>query len=296
MHAEGSLQVHLIDGTFELFRCYFGAPPARAPSGREVGATRGLLRSLAAWLRSGEITHAACAFDHVIESFRNELFAGYKTGEGMDPDLYGQFALAERAVAALGLVVWPMVEFEADDALATAAARYAQNEDVTQVVICSPDKDLAQCVSGQRIVCLDRQRQVLLDEAGVVAKFGVMPASIPDLLALVGDTADGIPGLPRWGMKSAALVLAAYGSIDLIPDDPKTWKVPVRGSAALADSLASRRDDAKLYRTLATLRCDAPLGETLADLQWHGADRAALQQVCDEIGDRDIMGRIERWR
>jgi 5'-3' exonuclease len=286
------MQVHLIDGTFELFRCYYGAPPARNKAGREVGATRGLMRSLAAWLRSGGVTHAAIAFDHVIESFRNDLFAGYKTGEGMDPDLYGQFPLAEQAAAALGLVVWPMVEFEADDALATGAARFASAKGVTQVVLCSPDKDLAQCVTGAKIVCLDRMRDTLLDEAGVRAKFGVEPSSIPDLLALVGDSADGIPGIPRWGMKTAATLLAEYRTIEQIPVDAAQWSVKVRGAAGLADSLNGMRREALLYKKLATLHRDVPLAESLDDLQWTGPDREALAAVCAETGDDGMLKRL----
>lgn len=290
------MKVHLVDGTYELFRAYFGAPPATAPDGREVGATRGILRSLAAWIRKAEVTHAAVAFDHVIESFRNDLFSGYKTGEGLDPALYGQFELAERACHALGLVVWPMVEFEADDALAAGAARFAAEKGVSQVLICSPDKDLSQCVRGNRVVAVDRHREVVLDDAGVAAKFGVPPASIPDLLALVGDEADGIPGLPKWGMKSAATVLAAYGKIENIPDDPAKWTCKVRGAAALAESLAPRRKEAALYRKLATLREDVPLTETLEDMEWRGARRNELEKICEEIGERDVLTRMTKWR
>lgn len=290
------MDVHLIDGTYELFRCYFGAPPATAPDGREVGATRGLARSLAAWLRSGEVTHAACAFDTVIESFRNDLFAGYKTGEGIDPVLFAQFPLAERAVAALGITVWSMVEFEADDALAAGAAKYSAAKGVERVLLCSPDKDLAQCVRGEAIVGYDRSKKIVLDHAGVVAKFGVEPASIPDLLALVGDTADGIPGLPRWGMKSASTVLAAYKTVEQIPDDAAKWTVKVRGAASLAESLAAGREDAKLYKRLATLRTDVPLAEPLSCIEWRGADRRELTALAEEIGDRGLLERVTRWR
>lgn len=286
------MRIHLIDGTFELFRCYYGAPSARNKTGKEVGATRGLMLSLASWLRSGEITHAAIAFDHVIESFRNDLFSGYKTGEGMDPDLFGQFELAERAAAALGFVVWPMIEFEADDALATGAALYGTLKNVQQVLLCSPDKDLAQCVDEARIVCLDRMRKNTLDAAGVKAKFGVDPGSIPDLLALVGDSADGIPGIPRWGMKGAAAVLSVYQTIEKIPEDYTKWGVSVRGAAALAASLNGLRREAVLYKKLATLRTDVPLKESLDDLKWNGPDREALAAVCAEIGDDSIMARI----
>src|SRR5450432_384661 len=225
------MRAHLVDGTYELFRAWFGAPPAQV-AGREVGATRGIVRSLASWLRTGEVTHGGVAFDHVIESFRNELFAGYKTGDGLDPALVGQFELAERATAALGLAVWPMIEVEADDALATAAARLALEPEIEQVVIASPDKDLAQCVRGRRVVTLDRLRNNVFDEDGVTRKFGVTPASIPDWLALVGDDADGIPGVPRWGARSAATVLARWLRVEDIPDDPAAWGVPVRGAAS----------------------------------------------------------------
>ncbi len=277
------VRVHLVDGTFELFRTWFGAPRSEH-AGREVGAARALLRSLAAWLRGGEITHCGIAFDTVIESFRNQLFAGYKTGAGIEPELLGQFALAERVAAALGLVVWPMLEFEADDALAAAAHALADDPDVEQVVIASPDKDLTQCVRGARVVTWDRLRGTTLDEAGVIAKFGVPPASIPDYLALVGDTADGIPGVPRWGARSAATVLARWQHVEAIPDDEAAWDVKVRGAAGLAESLRGRRDDAVLYRRLATLRTDVPLDATLPTLRWRGADGAALAALCDELG------------
>jgi 5'-3' exonuclease len=289
------MRIHLVDGTYELFRAYFGAPKAPGPSGGEVGATRGLLRSLLSLLREDGVTHVACAFDHVIESFRNDLFAGYKRGDGVAADLLEQFPLAERAARALGVVVWPMVEFEADDALATGAARWGSSAGVEQVLICTPDKDLAQCVRGSRVVCFDRMRRRLLDEAGVVAKFGVAPASIPDWLALVGDTADGVPGVPRWGERSAALLLAHYGHIEAIPDDAAQWAVSVRGSAALAKSLSEHRREAALYRELTTLREDVPLAEGLEDLRWRGARRLDLEALCREIGDDDFGGRVPRW-
>ena len=211
------MRLHLVDGTYELFRAHYGAPPATAPDGRPVGAVRGLMQTLLALLRQDDVTHVACAFDTVIESFRNELFDGYKTGEGVPEELEAQFGPAERAAAALGVVVWPMVEFEADDAIATAAARWGGEPEVDQVVICSPDKDMTQLVTGDRVVCLDRRRNITLDEAGVRDKFGVDPESIPDYLALVGDSADGIPGVPRWGAKSTALMLARYSHIENIP-------------------------------------------------------------------------------
>jgi 5'-3' exonuclease len=290
------MRVHLVDGTYELFRAYFGAPPARGRNGAEVGATQGLLRSLLALLREDGVSHVACAFDHVIESFRNQLYPGYKTGEGVPEELMAQFPLAERACAALGLVVWPMVEFEADDALATAAARFAEDPAVEQVVIASPDKDLAQCIRGSRVVCLDRRRGRVLDEPGTSQKFGVPPASIPDWLALVGDAADGIPGIPRWGARSAALLLARYRRIEAIPDDPARWDVDVRGAAALAESLRARRPEAALYKTLATLRTDVPLAEALADLEWRGARGESLARLLEEIDDAAIRERVPRWR
>jgi 5'-3' exonuclease len=290
------LDVHLIDGTYELFRSFYGAPGARGPAGNEVGAARGLLRSLIALLREPGTTHVAIAFDHVIESFRNDLFAGYKTGDGIEPELLAQFGLAEEVASALGLVVWPMIEFEADDALATAAARFAKSKRVDRVLLCSPDKDLAQCVIGTRIVLLDRMRERIIDEAGVTEKWGVGPDSIPDLLALMGDSADGIPGVPRWGAKSCAAVLSEYRSIEKIPADPEKWRVKVRGAATLARTLVEHLDDALLYRRLATLRTDAPIEEKVDDLLWTGADRAALESVCDKLGDRRTLERIDRWR
>lgn len=290
------MKVHLIDGTYELFRAWFGSPSARDATGREVGATRGLLASLHAFLRDEQVTHVACAFDHVVESFRNELFAGYKTGEGIEPELRAQFELAERAAAALGIVVWPMVEFEADDALASGAARFADDPRVEQIVICSPDKDLAQCVSGDRVVCFDRARRRLLDADGVRERFGVPPSAIADYLALVGDDADGIPGVPRWGARSAAALLARYGGIEAIPRDPGVWDVSVRGAAALGRELAAHADDARLYKTLATLRRDVPLRERLDDLEWQGARRSELLALCEEIGERSLPARVVRWR
>ena len=290
------MQVHLVDGTYELFRAYFGAPSATAPDGSEIGATLGLGRSLLAMVRNEGATHIGVAFDHTVESFRNDLFDGYKVGDGMDPDLWAQFGPAEDMTRALGMVVWPMVEFEADDALATAAARFAADSRVEQVRICTPDKDLAQCVHGARVVCVDRRRKTVMDEAGVEEKFGVGPASIPDYLALMGDPADGIPGIARWGARSAAMLLAAYGHIESIPDDEITWKVKVRGAAALAESLRKSREDLALYRTLATMRTDVPLTETLEDLEWRGAPRGELQEICTRFGSERLMERVPRWR
>ena len=289
------MNVYLVDGTYELFRAFYAVPSAKNAEGLEVGAVRGLARSMLALLREPGASHVAVAFDHVIESFRNELFDGYKTGAGIDPDLWGQFGLAERVCAALGIVVWPMVEFEADDALATAAARFVLEPEVDQVLIASPDKDLAQCVVGSRVVCLDRMRKKVLDEAGVSAKFGVTPAQIPDYLALVGDTADGIPGVPRWGAKSAAAVLTEYGTIDSIPDSAADWRVSVRGAAALAESLAGRRADALLYKRLATLRLDVPLTENLTDLRYRGAARAPLEALASELSDTTLLERVPEF-
>lgn len=288
------MKIHLVDGTYELFRNHFGAPPKKAPDGREVGATIGLLRSLLMLLTSPGVTHIACAFDHVIESFRNDLFPGYKTSEGVDPNLLAQFPLAEEAVSALGVVVWPMVEFEADDALATATVRFKNKKTVEQIVLCSPDKDLAQLVSGSRIVCWDRRRDIVLDEAGVLEKFGVRPQSIPDWLALVGDAADGYPGIPGWGAKSTVAVLSRFEHIESIPDDPRRWGLSVSRAARLAESLARRREEALLYRQLATLRQDVPLPEKLGDLKWQGA-RERLKELCHEFGAEQIPKRISRW-
>ena len=287
------MKVHLVDGTYELFRSYFGAPKA-LHDGREVGATRGILRSLHALLREPGVTHVGVAFDTVIESFRNDLFDGYKTGFGVPDDLVSQFPLAEQAVEALGAVAWRMIDFEADDALAAFAARANADPVVDQVVICSPDKDLRQCVRGTRVVCLDRMRKITIDEAGVVDKFGIQPSSIPDWLALVGDDADGIPGVPRWGARSASMVLAHYGHLESIPDNAAEWKVSVRGSAALAESLRQHRDVVGLYRTLATLREDVPLTETLEDLEWKGVRREQMTAFCTMIGDDEMLGRVNR--
>jgi 5'-3' exonuclease len=292
------MKLYLVDGTYELFRNHFGAPPRTAPDGRAVGATLGLLRSLLMLVTKPGVTHVACAFDHVIESFRNDLYPGYKTSAGVDPTLLGQFSLAEEAVAALGLVVWPMVEFEADDALASATARFKHDAAVEQIVLCSPDKDLAQLVSGNRIVGWDRRRNTLMDEAGVVEKFGVRPPSIPDWLGLVGDAADGFPGIPGWGAKSAAAVLAHYGRLEAIPADPHTWglaAIPASRAARLAESLTRHKAEALLFRQLATLRADAPLQETLADLEWQGAYER-LKDVCHQLGDDKFPGRTPKWR
>ena len=288
------MKIHLSDGTYELFRAHYSPRPGRAaPDGSDVKATHGLAQSLIALLQQPDVTHVAVAFDTVIRSFRNELFAGYKTGDGIDPALRAQFPLAERITAALGLTVWPMDEFEADDAIATAAVRFARAPEVEQVVMCSPDKDLAQVATDDRIVMLDRRKNAITDAAGVVAKFGVPPSAIPDYLALVGDAADGIPGIPRWGARSAAAVLARYGSIDAIPADAADWDIKVRGGANLANTLSSQYDNAILYRRLATLRTDVPLPETEPDqLRWRGVRQPDFTDLCQSLGLESLLNRI----
>ncbi|HJZ71140.1 MAG TPA: 5'-3' exonuclease H3TH domain-containing protein [Vicinamibacterales bacterium] len=265
----GLLDVYLIDGTYELFRHFYAVPRARDAQGREVGAVRGVLTSVLAMINGGA-THLGVATDHVIESFRNRMWAGYKTGEGVDADLKSQFPLLEDTLAALGVAVWPMIEFEADDALAAAALQAAPFTEVDRVVICTPDKDLAQCVRGTRVVQMIRRTREIRDEAGVVAKFGVGPESIPDYLALVGDASDGYPGLPGWGTKSTAAVLAKFKHLELIPDDPATWRVNASNAGALARTLAENRDRALLFRDLATLRTDIPLFDSIDALRWNG--------------------------
>jgi 5'-3' exonuclease len=263
------LEIYLVDGTYELFRHYYAVPSARDADGREVGATRGVLRSMLGMLKNG-VTHLAVATDHVVESFRNGLWAGYKTSEGVEPELLTQFPLLEEVLAAAGIVVWPMIEFEADDALAAAAALAARNTSVERVIICTPDKDLGQCVVGTRVVQLNRRTNVILDQAGIVQKFGVLPESIPDYLALVGDTADGYPGLKGWGAKSSAAVLAKFLHLEAIPADVREWRVNAANAGALADVLVREKESALLFRTLATLRTDIPLFDDLDQLHWKG--------------------------
>ncbi|MDP6454036.1 MAG: 5'-3' exonuclease H3TH domain-containing protein [SAR202 cluster bacterium] len=289
------MKIHLLDGTYELYRAHFGMPPSTAPDGRLVSAVRGIMQSFLSLLRVDDVTHVACAFDHKIESFRNQMFDGYKTGEGAPVELLAQFGLAERAVAAMGIVVWPMVEFEADDALATAAARWADDDRVEQVVICSPDKDLCQMVSGQRVVCLDRRRNIVLDSDGVVEKFGVKPESIPDYLALVGDSADGIPGVARWGAKGASTVLSQFNHIEDIPADPAEWDPAPRGAKGLAANLSAAQEDVALYKELATLRTDVPISESLDDLKWIGANEDEYTSLCLELGFGGISNAPTRW-
>jgi 5'-3' exonuclease len=263
------LEVFLIDGTYELFRHYYAVPSARDERGREVGAVRAVLSSLLGMIKGGA-SHIAVATDHVIESFRNSLWPGYKTSEGVEPDLLAQFSLLEEVLSTAGIVVWPMIEFEADDALAAAAVAAARDPRVERVVICTPDKDLAQCVSGTRIVQLNRRTRTTLDEAGIIQKFGVSPVSIPDYLALVGDSADGYPGLPGWGAKSSAAVLAKFLHLESIPKDCSEWHVNVANAGALALTLRGHLEDALLFRTLATLRTDIPLFDNVDRLHWNG--------------------------
>jgi 5'-3' exonuclease len=263
------MNVHLIDGTYELFRYFYAVPAAADVNGQEIGAVRGVLGSVLSMIERGA-THLGVATDHVVESFRNDLYPGYKTSEGVPPELLSQFPILESALEAMGVVVWPMVHFEADDALASAAGKAAQDERVKQVLICTPDKDLSQCVVGTRVVQLDRRRDLLRDEAGVVAKFGVKPQSIPDYLAVVGDSADGFPGLPGWGAKAAALALSQYPHLEDIPKDWREWHPSIRRARPLSESLFSAWNDALLFRTLATLRLDVPVFDTVGDLQWQG--------------------------
>jgi 5'-3' exonuclease len=289
------VRLHLVDGTYELFRAHFSKRPDRHdPDGNDVKATVGLVSSLLQLLADEEeaVTHLAVAFDRPIESFRNERFAGYKDSTGVDPDLLAQFEGAERATAALGVAVWSMDEHEADDAMATAAGRFAA--EVEQVRILTPDKDLGQAVRGDRVVQVDRLRDRTFDEAGVVERLGVRPASVPDLLALVGDTADGIPGLPGFGAKTAAALLTRYDHLEAIPRDGD-WDVPVRGATRLAATLAERYDDALLYRELATLVTDVPLPHTLADLAWDGVPRERFLAWCDDLGVDTLRDRPVRW-
>ncbi len=263
------MEIYLIDGTYELFRHYYALPSAQDADGREVAAVRSVLTSILGMLKSGA-THIAVATDHVIESFRNQLWAGYKTGDGIEPDLLAQFPLLEEVLSAAGIVVWPMVEFEADDALAAAASAAIRDERVERVIICTPDKDLAQCVLGSRVVQLHRRTNLIVDEPGVVRKFGVSPESIPDYLALVGDAADGYPGLRGWGAKSSAAVLAKFLHLEAIPADFREWRVNVINASALADTLSRERELAVLFRTLATLRTDIKLFEDVDQLRWDG--------------------------
>lgn len=285
------MNVHLIDGTYELFRHFFAVPSAADVNGQEISAVRGVLTSVLSMIERGS-THLGVATDHVVESFRNDLYPGYKTSEGVAPELLSQFPILEEALQAMGVVVWPMVYFEADDALASAAAKAAQDDRVTQVLICTPDKDLSQCVEGTRVVQLDRRKELLRDEAGVVAKFGVRPQSIPDYLAVVGDSADGFPGLPGWGQKAAALVLSQYPKLEDIPKDTREWKTSIRSARRLAESLFTGWNDALLFRTLATLRLDVPVFDTVEELRWKGP-RADFDEYCQRIKAPDLLRRVK---
>ncbi len=284
--------VHLLDGTYELFRAYFGFPFRASPDGQEVGAVYGLINTTLSLLRDPQLTHIAAATDTVIESFRNDLYSGYKTGVGVPEDLMSQFGLAERAFSALGVTVWRMIEFEADDALASGAHRFSSQ--VERVILVTPDKDLTQCVSERRVVTFDRRKNQMLDADGVVAKFGVAPASIPDYLALVGDAADGIPGIPGWGAKSSSAVLGHYVHLEFIPPDAADWDVTVRGAARLAKNLGERQDDALLFRELTTLRRDAPISATLEEIAWQGVRRTEYHALCSDLGFRNPPS-VHRW-
>ncbi len=291
------MRLHLVDGTYELYRAHFSPRPGtHAPDGRDVKATVGLVSSLLALLHDADeaVTHLAVAFDNPIRSFRNDLFPDYKSDEGVPPELHAQFDSAEEAVRALGVTVWSMKELEADDALASAAARWAGK--VEQVRLLTPDKDLGQCVRGRRVVQVDRKQQKELDEDGVRARLGVAPASVPDLLALVGDSADGIPGLPGFGEKGATALLGAYGHLEAIPEDAAAWTVRPRGADKLAATLRAQREDALLYRRLATVVTDAPLKESLEDLAWTGVPRARYLAWCESLGLTTLRSRPKRWR
>lgn len=288
------MKVHLVDGTYELFRYFFALPSAVDATGQEIAAVRGVAASLLSMIEAGA-THIGVATDHVVESFRNDLYAGYKTSEGVPPELLSQFPILEDALRALGLVVWPMVEFEADDALASAAGKAALDQNVEQVIICTPDKDLAQCVVGTRVVQLDRRREILRDENGIVEKFGVKPQSIPDLLAVVGDSADGYPGLPGWGMKAAALTFSQYEHLEAIPKNWQEWHPSIRRARALSESLFAAWDEAVLFRTLATLRLNVPVFNTIDELRWSGS-RADFAAVSERLRVPELARRAEAAR
>jgi 5'-3' exonuclease len=292
------MKLHLVDATFELFRAYYSRPPRRAPDGRPVNAVQGLVDSMLSLLREPDVTHIGAATDYVIESWRNDLYPGYKSSAGVDPDLLAQFRDAERALAALGMPVWAMVEDEADDAIAAAIDRFGADDRLAQIVICSVDKDLGQLVDGDRIVLRDRMRRVTYDEAGIKEKFGVSPESIPDYLALVGDSSDGFPGLPGWGAKSAAAILARWMHLEAIPASALDWDVPVRNASRLAATLEQQRADAILFRRLAVLNRDARIDDvtgSLDELEWHGVPRAAFVALCDELGFDTVRERVHRW-
>jgi len=283
------MNVHLVDGTYELFRHFFAVPSAEDLNGQEIGAVRGVLTSILSMIENGA-THIGVATDHVVESFRNDLYTNYKTSEGVAPELLSQFPILEEALEAMGVVVWPMVYFEADDALASAAGKAAQDDRVKHVFICTPDKDLSQCVVGSRVVQLDRRRDILRDEAGVVAKFGVRPQSIPDYLAVVGDSADGFPGVSGWGPKAAALTFSRYPHLEDIPKNWQDWDLSIRRARPLSESLFSAWEDALLFRTLATLRLDVPVFDTVDDLRWK-EPRSTFLEYCNRMQTPDLFRR-----
>jgi len=292
------MDVHLIDGTYELFRHFFAVPPATDVNGREVGAVRGVLHSVLSMIERGG-THIGVATDHVIESFRNELYPGYKTSEGVAAELLSQFPVLEQALEAMGIVLWPMIEYEADDALASAAQKAARDERVRQVIICTPDKDLSQCVAGTRVVQMDRRRNTIRDENDVVVKFGVKPQSIPDYLGLVGDSADGFPGLPGWGPKASALMLSRYLHLEAIPKDWREWPPEMRRAGTLSATLFELWNEALLFRTLATLRMDVPVFNDVDDLGWQGP-RPDFEEVCRQLSSPGLLERAQSaatlWR
>ena len=288
------MELHLIDGTYELFRAFYGAPKRRSPSGQEVGGTYGITAATLGMLAESGATHVAAAFDSVIESWRNDRYPGYKTGAGIDPELWEQFPLAERAMSAIGVTVWAMYEFETDDALATAAQIYV--DDVDRIVVHTPDKDMAQLYGHPKVIGYRRREREYFDGPDVIEKFGVSPESIPDYRALVGDSADGYPGLAGWGAKSSSTVLAKFGRIEDIPLDPESWGVQVRGAAKLAATLREHMDEALLFKELATLRRDVPLEESIDELEWQGVPRDAFVAFCDEFGFTQLLDRPHRWR
>jgi 5'-3' exonuclease len=288
------MDIYLIDGTYELFRHFFAVPAAADVNGEDVGAVRGVMASVLSMIERGAI-YIGVATDHVVESFRNDLYPGYKTSEGVPEDLLAQFPVLEDALLAMGVMVWPMVYYEADDALASAAVKAAQDEQVSQVIICTPDKDLAQCVVGARIVQLDRRRDIVRDEAGVVAKFGVGPRSIPDYLAVVGDSADGFPGVPGWGVKAATLTFSQYPHLENIPKDFRAWHPSIQKARGLSESLFNAWNDALLFRTLATLRLDVPVFDTVDDLHWKGP-RENFEEQCRRMNATNLIGRVNKIR
>jgi 5'-3' exonuclease len=290
------MKIHLIDGTYELFRAHFGQPPRVASDGMPVSAVRGLIQTILSLIKTGNVTHIAVAFDSEVPSFRNEIFPSYKDGSSTPEDLKLQFPLAERAVEALGIVCWPMLEYEADDILASAAVQFSENSRVDQIVVCSPDKDLCQVVKGNEIVCLLRKNNLVLNEIEVENKYGFRPTSIPDYLALVGDVADGIPGIPRWGAKSTSAIIGRYINIDMIPNDYRLWDVSVRGAASLSESLEKSRDKAALFKNLATLVKDISIIESIDDLEWLGADPVLFPKLCNELGINNLINNCHKWQ